>query len=140
MMTVPEYVEKNEGYRRYMYLDSGGIETIGIGFNLEEGFTREECLLILNLRLGYIRDTLEDTISGWEDLNPMRKLVLVDMCYNLGLTRLLKFKKMLNAIAAHNYEVAALELLDSRYAAQVGPRADRNAKMMRTGKWYEDEE
>ena len=136
-MTVPEYVEKNEGYRRYVYLDSEGIETIGIGFNLEEGFTREECLLILNLRLGYIRDTLADTILGWEELNPMRKLVLVDMCYNLGLTRLLKFKKMLNALAAHNYEVAAMELLDSRYAQQVGPRADRNAKMMRTGEWYE---
>lgn len=139
-MSVPEYVEMNEGYRRYVYLDSEGIETIGIGFNLEEGFTREECLLILNLRLGYIRDTLEDTISGWEDLNPMRKLVLVDMCYNLGLTRLLKFKKMLNAIAAHNYSVAAMELLDSKYAEQVGPRADRNAKMMRTGRWYENEE
>lgn len=137
MMTVPEYVEMNEGYRRHIYLDSEGIETIGIGFNLEEGFTREECLLILNLRLGYIRDTLADTIMGWEDLHPIRKLVLLDMCYNLGLTKLLKFKKMLNAIAAHNYDVAAMELLDSRYAKQVGKRADRNAQMLRTAQWYE---
>lgn len=56
MKTLPEYVEMNEGYRRYIYLDSEGIETIGIGFNLQEGFSRDECLLILNMRLGYIKD------------------------------------------------------------------------------------
>lgn len=137
MNTVPDYVEMNEGYRQRAYKDSVGVATIGIGFNLEEGFTREECRLVLIHRLGLIQDKLSDTISGWSKLVPVQRMVLIDMCYNLGFAGLLKFVKMLNAIAVGNYEVAALELIDSRYADQVGSRADRNAYMLRTGKWYE---
>lgn len=136
MMTTPDYVELNEGYRRYIYLDTEGIETIGIGFNLEEGFSREECRLILNLRLGYIRDALRNKIAKWDSIGPVRQMVLMDMTYNLGLPKLLQFKKMLAAIDSDNFERAAAELLDSKYASQVGIRAERNAQMMRTGEWY----
>jgi lysozyme len=47
------------------------------------------------------------------------------MCFNLGITRLLKFKKFLGAMEDHNWDKAAVEMLDSRWAIQVGPRAIR---------------
>ena len=59
------------------------------------------------------------------------------MVYNLGITRLLKFKKMLAALDSGDYELAATEMLDSRYARQVKGRAKRNAYMMETGEWFE---
>ena len=136
-MSTPEYVEMNEGYEPHIYLDSEGIETIGIGFNLQEGFSRVECLLILNYRLGNLQDRLRESFPWYSMLNQVRKTVLLDMAYNLGIPRLCRFTKMLGAIAEENWNKAAEELLDSRYAKQVGPRADRNAKMMRTGEWYE---
>lgn len=63
-----------------------------------------------------------------------RLAVLVDMNYNLGSTN--KFKKMEAAIIAKDWETAAEELMDSKYAEQVGDRACRNACIMRDGKKY----
>ena len=47
------------------------------------------------------------------------------MGFNLGITRLLKFKKFLAALEQHDWETAAVEMMDSRWATQVGPRATR---------------
>ena len=47
------------------------------------------------------------------------------MSFNLGITRLLKFKKFLTALEVKNWDNAAVEMMDSRWAKQVGPRAVR---------------
>jgi lysozyme len=128
----------NEGYRQYVYKDSMGIPTIGIGFNLEEGFTKEESMLILRLRLSKLITELCDRVPVFTDMSQIRKIVLLDMSYNLGVPGLLKFRKMLAALCERDYQLAAKEMLDSRYASQVKGRAQRNALMMETGEWYED--
>ena len=51
--------------------------------------------------------------------------VLVNMMFNLGRTRLGKFKKFIGAINEANWSEAAIEMMDSRWATQVGPRANR---------------
>jgi len=53
------------------------------------------------------------------------KRVLANMCFNLGITRLLKFQKFLTAIEKQDWNTAAVEMMDSRWATQVGPRATR---------------
>jgi lysozyme len=128
----------NEGYRQYVYKDSMGIPTIGIGFNLEEGFTKEESMLILRLRLSKLITELCDRVPVFTDMSQIRKIVLLDMSYNLGVPGLLKFRKMFAALCERDYQLAAKEMLDSRYASQVKGRAQRNALMMETGEWYED--
>jgi lysozyme len=137
ILKAAEYVENNEGYERYSYKDSEGIETIGIGFNLEEGFTKKECLAVLDLRLATSEAELSNSPIPFQDVGTVRKIVLLDMHYNLGLHRLLGFKKMIAALDRGDFELAALEMLDSRYALQVKGRAQRNAHMMRTGEWFE---
>lgn len=134
---LTQYVKMNEGFSPTMYKDTEGIWTIGIGFNLEEGFTMEECMLILDHRLRNLVDNVARAIPSYNRLDSVRKIVLVDMAYNLGIRGLLKFRKMLAAVQRRDFEDAAKELLDSRYAAQVGGRAHRNARMMETGEWYD---
>ena len=132
-----KYITDNEGYRRDMYKDTEGIWTIGIGFNLEEGFTREECEVILRHRMGKLINELCQRVPVYIDVCSVRKIVLLDMAYNLGIEGLRKFKKMLAALEKRDYELAAKEMLDSRYASQVKGRARRNAYMMETGEWFE---
>ena len=61
------------------------------------------------------------------------KRVLANMCFNLGITRLLKFKKFLGALESKDYKTASEEMMDSRWATQVGPRADRLKQRVSNG-------
>ena len=79
-----------------------------------------------------IRDCI--FLEYWPHLSEVRQAVIVDMVFNLGFSRFRKFKKMNAAINKRDYKTAAEELLNSRYARQVGSRATRLAKMMETNK------
>ena len=69
------------------------------------------------------------------DLDPVRRAVLVDMAFNLGLRGLLSFRRALAALKAGDCETCAVEMLDSRWAEQVGRRATRDAWIMRAGEF-----
>jgi lysozyme len=71
----------------------------------------------------------------WRGLNAPRQAVLADMAFNIGAPRLEGFAKMLAAIRRSDWTGAAAELLDSAYAHQVGGRAVKNAKALKTGEW-----
>ena len=60
---------------------------------------------------------------------------MINLCFNLGLPRLKKFVKALAAMEAGNYEEAAIEFLDSRWAKQVGSRALEVTHMIRSGEY-----
>jgi lysozyme len=59
------------------------------------------------------------------------------MAFNLGIKRLQGFQKMLNALRRGQWQEAAAQCLDSRYARQVGNRAKRNAFVFEHGRWPE---
>ena len=61
----------------------------------------------------------------WEDYPGTLKEVLVNMMFNLGRPRLGRFKKFIAAINEKDYELAQIEMMDSKWATQVGPRATR---------------
>ena len=68
---------------------------------------------------------LQRTFDWFEDLSDARQRVCVNMCFNLGLTRLLGFKKFLAAMEEGDWETAGVEMLDSKWARQVGARSTR---------------
>ena len=73
-------------------------------------------------------------------LDAARRAVLVNMAFNMGLgvhgqSGLLGFARMLAAVERGDYDRAAAEMMDSRWARQVGPRAHRRARQMQTGEW-----
>jgi len=70
-----------------------------------------------------------------EDLDSVRQLVLMDMAFNMGVPRLRKFKKMWNAIHENKFDVAAKEMLDSRWAIQVKSRSVKLSNAMHNGEF-----
>jgi lysozyme len=84
----------------------------------------ERCILELSNALPFFRT-----------LDEVRKEALIDLCFNLGLTRLMGFKKALAAIEAGLWETAKVELLDSRWAVQVGARSEEISEMIRSGQY-----
>jgi lysozyme len=78
---------------------------------------------------------LSNALPFFNSLDEVRKEALIDLCFNLGLTRLLGFKKALAAIEAGLWETAKGELLDSRWAVPVGDRSEEIAEMIRSGQY-----
>ena len=74
-------------------------------------------------------------LSFWYQLDDERQYALLDMCFNMGIKRLLGFKRMLNAMLIGDYRGAAKECLMSKYAKDVGLRAVRISRLIETGVW-----
>ena len=85
-----------------------------------------------------VQKELDNTFEFYGKLDPVRQDVMVDICFNLGMPRLLKFKRALEAMSLHLYDEAAKEFLDSRWARQVGKRSQRLATMLVTGEYEND--
>ena len=127
-----EYLKKNEGLRLKPYTCPSGYLTIGYGRNLEsKGITQLESELMLLNDIQDVSQQLDDILPWWRSINESSQRVLIDMCFNLGMRGLLKFEKMLGLLKAHHYSAAASELINSKYAKQVGERAKRNFYYMR---------
>jgi lysozyme len=125
----------HEGVRLKPYRCTAGRLTIGIGRNLDDvGISQDEALLLLRNDIARALSAVRTELPWFDRLDNIRQRVLVDMCFNLGIDGLLAFKQTLAAIAGGDYDRAATEMLNSRWAAQVGERARRLARMMRTGK------
>jgi lysozyme len=135
---LKDQIIQHEGKRLDLYLDSEGIETIGVGHNLrDKGISEAVCDLMLEEDIeGAIHDA--DTFRWFESLNDPRRAVIVDMVFNLGLTRFSKFKKTIQFLQNGLYQSAAKEMLDSRWADQVGRRAIRLSEQMRVGEWQNE--
>ena len=141
----------NEGCKLRSYRCPAGKLTIGIGRNLDDNpLTEDEIcyvghngrsLFISNDQAAYlcrndiarVKKELDKHLPWWCDLNVDRQFVMIDLCFNMGINTLLTFKKTLNSIAQGYYEQAATQLLQSKYAKQVGKRAERNAYCLKYG-------
>lgn len=128
-------LRRREGFSRLPYKCPTGHLTVGYGHNLECGISVEAAEFILRQDVEAAVSAVKGAFDWWNNLNEVRRFVLVDMCFNLGISGLKGFKKMLAACAVGDYETAAAEMLSSRWALQVGARARENAAMMQSGKW-----
>lgn len=122
-----------EGLRLLPYRDTVGKLTIGVGRNLDDkGITRAEALMMLDTDIAECLVDL-DTFPWFRQLDHERQVVMVNMRFNLGPLGLREFKNTLAAIAAGDYATAAANMLQSKWAQQVGQRAVTLAATMRTG-------
>jgi len=128
---IRDHIKEYEGFSSLVYSCPAGYDTIGFGRNIEQkGITKQEAEYLLANDIQQCIKELKGIINRFDDLPDKAKLVLIDMCYNLGLSKLLNFENMLDAIDARDWEKAAEELLDSRYARQVKRRARINASYL----------
>ena len=136
-MTLREQLIRDEGgFQSKPYLDSVGALTIGYGRNLRDvGISEAEAAFMLDNDLGAAAGDVDRAVPWARGLDEVRRAVLVNMRFNMGLGGLLGFRKMLDAAEAGDWQRAAAEMLDSRWARQVGDRAQRLARQMTTGEW-----
>ena len=136
-------LKRHEGFRRHPYRCPAGKLTIGYGRNLDEnGISRAEAGELLSNDLSYAFDDVaalvgEDIFWRMVGASPARLAVLANMAYNMGRATLSQFQHMLAAVEDSDWERAAEEMLDSRWAHQVGDRATELAAQMRTGEWQD---
>jgi lysozyme len=126
---------KHEAIKLKPYRCTADKLTIGVGRNLDDnGITEKEALMLLDNDIENCTKDLDRNVSGWRSHNEFRQNVLVELCFNIGINRMLGFKKMLAALQKNDYATAAVEMLDSKWAKQVGQRSATMAQMMREGK------
>lgn len=124
-----------EGIRKKPYVDTVGKVSIGIGRNLtDNGLSDDELYFLFSNDLKEAHQTAAGFIH-YAHLNPPRRAVIIEMAFNMGQYRLAGFKKMWEALSTGNYYMAASEMLDSKWASQVGNRAKRLATIMERGTW-----
>ena len=129
-------IQRHEGLRLLPYRDTVGKWTIGYGRNLSDrGITRAEAECLLRNDLRDVTAGLDRVLPWWRGLDMVRRAVLVDMGFNLGVAGLARFTNTLAAVRAGEWEAAAAGMMRSKWARQVGARAVRLATMMRTGEW-----
>jgi lysozyme len=130
-----EQIKRHEGLKLHPYKCTAGKTTIGYGRNLDDkGITASEAEEMLLTDMCEVEERLfgEGLFSG---LNDARKAVLINMGYQLGVSGLFKFKKMIAALDRKEYELAAKEMLDSLYAKQTPRRAKELSEQMLTGEF-----
>lgn len=131
MNSLERQLAKHEGLRLKPYRCTAGKLTIGYGRNLEDnGITKAEALTMLRNDIANVKAELE-RLGWWRRLDDTRQDVIANMAFNIGLTRLLTFKRMIAAIEDADYTKAADEMMDSKWAAQVGSRAVELARKMK---------
>lgn len=130
-------LEEHEGFRSSAYVDSEGFWTIGVGRLIDArrggGISKAEALFLLQNDVEKVETQLDAHVPWWRRLDDVRQRVLADMAFNLGINGLLGFKNTLASVEAGRYASAADGMLESKWASQVGRRAHRLARMMRTG-------
>lgn len=140
-MELLEQLKVHEGFRSKPYHCSEGKLTIGYGLNLEEGISMIEAEALLEMRVDALEEEVYRRVMpeklDWFGLPRECRDVIMNMAYNLGVPRLFQFKKMWAAIAIGDYEAAADEMMDSKWAVQVGQRAFDLSEIMRRGAEYD---
>lgn len=133
---VDSLLKKHEGVRYTLYRCPAGKLTIGYGHNIEDRGISEKCaefILQEDREIAYRQ--VKNAVSDFCMLNEARQYVLIDMCFNMGISKLMAFKKMFNALQSKDYALAGKEMLASKWAEQVPVRAKELSKIMETGEW-----
>lgn len=135
---------RDEGEKLYVYKDSLGILTAGVGHNCEshnEGLelgqiiSKEQSDTWLQQDIEIATTSLIHALPWVLQLDEVRRAVLVNMSFNMGVHSLTTFTHTLQAIQSGQYTTAAVLMLQSKWASQVGARANRLSTQMSIGIW-----
>ena len=136
-------IDLEEGFREKPYLCSEGYPTYGYGKKIGKkgesldkyahmSITKAEAFNLFSDFANNIIDSL--STKDWfvkQDVD--RQVILISMCYQMGVSKVGKFKNMIDGLSVGDYAKAEREALDSRWARQTPKRAHRHAKVLRTG-------
>ena len=149
MQSLINQLKIDEGFRNKAYHCTEGRLTIGYGYNLDanclnlpkpmldnyvaHGMLEEEASMLL---LRCVNDCVmqcEHNFDWWSKLNKTRQDAITNMVFNIGIGKFLGFKNTIYALSSGDWACASKELLNSKWAAQVGARAQRIANAIKEG-------
>ncbi len=130
---IKESIKKEEGLRLNIYCDSLGNLTVGYGHLLRVGSIIPQFVADALFEFDYDR-ACKDYETLKLELDSVRRGVIIDMIFNLGIGGVKRFTKMLAHLKNKNWIQAAYELMESQYAKQVPERAKRNRDKILRGK------
>ena len=117
-------IKEGEGYRDKVYKCTEGFDTIGYGFAVKDLVLEEDiCDMILERKLEKLKARVDDRFDFLKYQPEEVKDVIYEMCYQMGVSGVSKFKKALSNLADNNYNKASVEMLDSLWAKQTPNRA-----------------
>lgn len=129
--TLRRQLTLHEGRKNKPYRCTAGKLTIGVGRNLDDvGLSEDEIDFLLTNDIKRCEKDLQRNLPWYEKQPDTVKMVLIDMCFNMGIGGLLKFKNTLGMIERGEYKEAAAEMLISKWSIQVGDRGLRLSRMM----------
>lgn len=127
-----EMLKAEEGLRLKPYTCPAGKLNIGVGRNIEDrGISEDEAMYLLKNDIEMVLNELAHNFNWFRSAPETVQIVLADMCFNMGISRLRQFKNTLAYLESRNYQAAAVEMLDSAWAKQVGGRALKLSDMIR---------
>jgi len=137
MQKLIEMLRKHEGVETHAYKCTADKITIGVGRNIDPagglGLSQDEIDYLLTNDIKRVTAELDKAFPWFSVLDEVRRYALIDLCFNLGLTRLKLFRLALGAMENQDYETASKEFLNSNWAKQVGTRAITITDMIRSG-------
>lgn len=133
---LKQQLARHEGFRLKPYKDTAAPPrlTIGVGRNLDDvGIFPDEAELMLDNDIKRAIKDIDDHLSWANSLDEPRRMILINMAFNMGVAKLLGFHKMLTALQSGDYQKAADEMVSSDWYKQTGVRALELINQMRTG-------
>lgn len=143
---LTEQLKESEGFKSKPYRDTKGILTVGYGYNLQsnilklskaeistinkKGVTKEQASSYLSRCIELSNKDVNKNFPAIMTAPEKVQLVIYDMGFNLGWSKLSKFVKLLAAVKAKDYKTAAKEMKDSNWYTEVGDRSERLVKLM----------
>lgn len=124
-------ITRREGLRLELYDDHLGFKTIGVGRCIElRGISEATAMQMLDEDINIAVSELKQNLSWFDDMPETVQECLVDLAFNMGVPKLMKFKITLGLLEAHQFKEASAELLRSQYASQVPNRAIEIAELI----------
>ena len=124
LQEIVEDIKKHEGFEPKVYQCTEGYDTIGYGFAIKDLFIdRDVADLILMKKLHTLLQRISVAFPWFKDIDDIAKGVVINMCYQMGLSGFSKFKKTIYYLETQQYEEASTECLDSLWAKQTPGRA-----------------
>ena len=119
-------VKLSEGFRNKVYKCTEGFDTIGYGFAIKDLVMDEDIAeMILRRKLDSLIDIADKKFPFLKTLPLEAKDVVYEMCYQMGVSGVSKFKKTLLYLENHEFKMASKEMLDSKWARQTPNRANK---------------
>ena len=116
-----------------MYFCKSNKPTIGVGRNLlDNGITEEEAMYLLNNDIAAVIGKLDKHWIAWRKLPITAQYVCIDVVFNMGINTWMSFRRTRSYMELGEWEKAGDELLDSKYAEQVGRRAIFNSEQLKS--------